>query len=965
MVAKEFELIFSLYSHPFFGVFFEPYLVQLLDNGNRSLSYQKVAEANVADFYPQVSAHEKKLIKILQRLSNQQLAKEFGVLPVKLEAHIQKLSDAKDVKNKNLFEHVCTRLSEAKEEFFRILNGTEKLFEMGKDGYPALSQITFHPATSLKLEYTFHPEGIDVKPLFSDTSLRGLPVQVFDESTSVILVGQQLVRLPDGLRPNRLKPFGAKRFIEVQKKFSAEFARKILIPDLTLGIAKLKGEYTLDQIPLSYVDLYFSFQFEGSQLGLFENKNVDFKLPPFLTAEIQWYYGKWKADVLSKKATWIFEDKEQATFQVLERDPVREKNIQDRLENALKISFQNGTTKISFTQLRDEILGSLNDLGPDVKIRFSPEFNQLTLKKSKFNIRIFEKIDYFHIEGTIDWDGEELDLLKLRSQFQLQHGWLRVGDKFMPLEHDDQLFLSQLMIMSSGTKELAISKTTALAIQENHSGLFAESWSKLTSLLASQKTEALPDVASLSPNFILRDYQVKGVEWFLHLSVNKLGGILADDMGLGKTFQAAAFLIYLMKTQSAEKGCSLIIVPSTLIFNWQHELKRFSDEFRVYVHSGPNRNHDLKQSFRFYNVILVSYQTLVRDIKQFSGLNFNAIIVDEAHNLKNPTTVAYKAVKSLTAQNVFLLTGTPLQNSPADLWALSEICNPGLLSQKIKPSTLQRNENVARFQQNLTLMQALVKPFLLRRTKENVLTELPEKTVSILHCTMTDEQELEYLAYNQLVSGELSDLAYGNAASRSVRILKALTALRLLANHPVLMDDAFTASSGKFDLVKEKLDEVLQEGHKVLIFSSFVKHLDVIAAYLDSENIKFAKLTGKTLNRKEQVDNFKADSDRNVFLISLKAGGVGLNLVEASYVFLLDPWWNPAAEAQAMDRVYRIGQKNRVTVYKFITSNSVEEKILELQNQKNTMNEQLFEDGELDQKAFTIEALQEILVSKL
>ena len=469
----------------------------------------------------------------------------------------------------------------------------------------------------------------------------------------------------------------------------------------------------------------------------------------------------------------------------------------------------------------------------------------------------------------------------------------------------------------------------------------------------------------MSPNFSLRDYQLKGVEWFIHLSMNKLGGILADDMGLGKTFQAAAFLRYLQQNRKGSKSCSLIIVPSTLIFNWQHELKRFSDEFRVYVHSGPNRSQDLKQSFSFYNVFLVSFQTLVRDVKLFTPMHFDALIVDEAHNLKNPSTVAYKAVKSLTAHHPFLLTGTPLQNSPADLWALSELCNPGLLSQKIKPASLQRNDNLVRFQQNINLMQALVKPFLLRRTKQNVLKELPEKTVSIIHCAMTEEQELEYLAYNQLVSGELSDLAYGNPAARSVRILKALTALRLLANHPVLMDDEFKGSSGKFDLVKEKLDEVLQEGNKVLIFSSFVKHLDIIGDYLDESSIRYSKLTGKTVNRKDQVDLFKKEDNRNVFLISLKAGGVGLNLVEASYVFLLDPWWNPAAESQAMDRVYRIGQKNKVTVYKFITSNSVEEKIVQLQDQKTTMNDQLFEPNEAEQKGFTLEALQEILLSKL
>jgi SNF2 family DNA or RNA helicase len=965
MAAKQFELVFSLYSHPSFGVLIEPFLVQLLENGNRSLSFQKVAEANVDDFYPQVSSHEKKLIGILQRLSNQQLAKDFKVLPVHLETQIQKLSDAKDLKSKHLLEHVKGRLSIAKEEFFAALDGTERLFETGKDGYPAGQPLKYRLSTTLKLEYLFTETGLEVRPVFSDSSLKGLPVQVLDENTSVILVGQHLLRLPEGLKPARLRPFGAKRFIEVQQKFAAEYARKILIPDLRAGLAELKGDFTLEKIPLSYADLYFSFEFEGSQLGIFENRTTDFKLPTFLTAELGWYYGSWKADALSQKTTWIFEDKEKPVFQVLERDLEKEKAVQTQLEKTLQIAFVNGTCKLTFAELRDQILEKLSNIAPEIRVRFSPEFNQLSLKKSRFNIKIFEKIDYFHIEGTIDWDGEEMDLLKLRTLYQMQQGWLRIGDRFLPLDQDDQLFLSQLMVMSSGSKELAISKTTALAIQENSSGLFAESWNKITALLASRKKEKFPDVASLSPNFQLRDYQIKGVEWFIHLSVNRLGGILADDMGLGKTFQAAAFLRFLHKTQPGSQGCTLIIVPSTLIFNWQHELKRFSDDFRVYVHSGPNRSQDLKSSFRFFNVILVSFQTLVRDVKQFAGMNFNAIIVDEAHNLKNPSTVAYKAVKSLTAENVFLLTGTPLQNSPADLWALSELCNPGLLSQKIKPASLQRNENQVRFQENLLLMQALVKPFLLRRTKQNVLTELPEKSVSVLHCTMTDEQELEYLAYNQLVSSEMSDLAFGNPGARSVRILKALTSLRLLANHPVLVDDSFASSSGKFDLVKEKLEEVLQEGHKVLIFSSFVKHLDIIATYLRDQKVPFSMLTGKTGNRKEQVDLFKEEADRNVFLISLKAGGVGLNLVEASYVFLLDPWWNPAAEAQAMDRVYRIGQKNRVTVYKFITSNSVEEKILKLQEQKNSMNDQLFESGEMDQRSLTLEALQEILVSKL
>jgi SNF2 family DNA or RNA helicase len=248
-----------------------------------------------------------------------------------------------------------------------------------------------------------------------------------------------------------------------------------------------------------------------------------------------------------------------------------------------------------------------------------------------------------------------------------------------------------------------------------------------------------------------------------------------------------------------------------------------------------------------------------------------------------------------------------------------------------------------------------------------VLSELPEKTVSVLYCGMGEEQEVEYLACNQYISSELSDLAPGQKSGYNVRILKALTTLRQMANHPALLDPDYQGRSGKFELITGKLHEVLDEGRKVLIFSSFVRHLQLVEKYLAEQQITYAMLTGQTTNRKEQVDAFRQNPNCRVFLISLKAGGFGLNLVEASTVFLLDPWWNPAAESQAMDRVHRIGQKDRVTVYKFITANTVEEKILKLQEQKSSMNAQLFDDGNSLENGgmLSIEMLQSILLTKV
>jgi SNF2 family DNA or RNA helicase len=671
-------------------------------------------------------------------------------------------------------------------------------------------------------------------------------------------------------------------------------------------------------------------------------------------------------DSHSKGSNWIFEEEgEKPVFRLLTRNQQAEHGIRSEIEEQLGITFSKGESRVSFELLRDQILEKLHSLPPMVKIHFSPEFAQLSLKKARFRFDVFEKIDYFNIEGSLDWDDGEMDFMMLRSRFHLENGWLRLDDRYIPLDREDEIFLQQMMMLSDGKDRISIPKNAAVAMKENKSEIFSRHWHKVTSVLSSASGEETLNPAQYSPVFSLREYQQKGLDWFVQLSRNMFGGILADDMGLGKTFQAAAFLRYLREKDPA--ACGLIVVPSTLIFNWQQELKRFSPDFRVYIHSGPNRSQDLRQIIGYYQTIIVSYQTLLRDSSIFSQLSFACMIADEAQHLKNPGTAAYKAVKNIQSNHIFLLTGTPLQNSPADLWALSEICNPGLLSQKIKPGSLQKNENPKRFQENLKLMQALVKPFMLRRTKESVLSELPEKTVSVVHCSMTEEQEMEYLAYNQLVSGELHDLVSLKSRGRNVRILKALTALRLMASHPVLMDEEYSGQSGKFELVKEKMEEVLAEGRKVLVFSSFVRHLELLAAHLRTEGKDFAMLTGQTADRKQQVEKFQQDANCQIFLISLKAGGFGLNLVEASCVFLLDPWWNPAAEAQAMDRVHRIGQKDRVTVYKFITANTVEEKILKLQEQKSAMNDQLFEehDGAAVSGPLSIETLQSILLTKV
>lgn len=964
MSKKEYQLVFTFFNHPLFGILVEPFVVQRLENGHFSLTYQKVSEANIVDFYPEVNSYERKLIQILDKLSNLQIAKILSIHPNQLEAHLLKISSAQDPKNRALYEHLRQNLSKTKSLFVNSLTGNEFLYEMGKDGNPAASPIVFDPKGEVSLEYEFEENSFFIKPRFSNQELNGLPIQMLDEITPAVLVGQRLINLYKNLKPSRLKPFLEKRRIEVQNKFIGDYAYKFILHDLLNGVAKISGRVKSEVTGLSKVDIYFSFKFQGSQLGLFENKATELKLPEKLNVEIKFKYGEQVANHNDPEIKFSFNEGEIPEFKQVRRDLKAEKKLQIQVEGLLDLRFQRGIDQITFPHLRDTILGRLTEFGEEFQFRFSPEFRQINLTAPRLNIKVLEKIDYFHIEGSIDWDGNSIDLQELRSDFEVQNGWLKRGDSYWILGEEDQTFLNQLFLLSTSTKELTVSKNTVKAIKLENAALFAEKWEHITTLLTDNKEKKKEDLTSYSPNFIFREYQIKGLEWLLSLAESDLGGILADDMGLGKTFQASAFLQYQL-IQKNEKKPTLIILPSTLIFNWQHELKRFSKDFKILVHAGPGRLKTFTGISKFFNVVLVSFQTLARDVSIFEKENFSTIIVDEAHNLKNPGTVTYKAIQKLKGDRVFLLTGTPMQNSPVDLWALSELCNPGLLTKKIKPQTIQKADNPTKFTEKLNLLQSLVKPFILRRTKQNVLSELPEKTISTVFCRMSEEQELEYLAYNQAIAGEMSDIALISPAARNVKILKALTKLRQLANHPRLIGLGENSKSGKFELVTEKLNEVLSEGHKVLIFSSFVKHLEIFTDYMVKENLKFSLLTGQTKDREKQVEQFKTEQDRNVFFISLKAGGVGLNLTEASYVFLLDPWWNPAAESQAMDRVHRIGQKNPVTVYKFITSNTVEEKIVQLQNQKQTIADQLLMGSEMTENPLTIELLQELLLTKV
>lgn len=439
----------------------------------------------------------------------------------------------------------------------------------------------------------------------------------------------------------------------------------------------------------------------------------------------------------------------------------------------------------------------------------------------------------------------------------------------------------------------------------------------------------------------LRKYQMEGFTWMWFLRQNGFGGCLADDMGLGKTIQAMAVLVA-AKEQEDRRKTSLIIVPASLLHNWISECRRFTPGMKVYPYMGIQRNKSLS-NFIEYDIILSTYHTVRQDIESLSDFRFHYVILDESQMIKNPSSKIYQAVIELNAEHRMVLTGTPIENSLTDLWSQINFVNPGLLGTLsfFKRSFVQPIEK-KRDGDREEKLKELINPFILRRTKRQVARELPPVVEQIRYCSMSEGQRRVYEEERSLARNSiLENLEEVGMERSTMLVLRALTRLRQIANHPAMIEDFEGIDSGKFAEVYRDLESIISEGHKVLVFSSFVKHLKLFRTQLLSDQVTHAYLTGShnQQQRRQAVRDFQRKNGCPLFLISLKAGGVGLNLTEADYVFILDPWWNPAAEIQAMNRAHRIGQDKNVFVYRFISSDSIEEKIQLLQKRKQELSE--------------------------
>lgn len=562
--------------------------------------------------------------------------------------------------------------------------------------------------------------------------------------------------------------------------------------------------------------------------------------------------------------------------------------------------------------------------------------------KPKITIAVNSGLNWFDSTFEVKFGTQKVSLKHLHRSIRNKSKFVKLGDGTMGLLPQEWIDRLTDYFNAGDVVEDAIRtpKVNFSAIADLYEDEVLSSEVKMELSAYRTKISAFKNIEEVAVpealNAVLRDYQKEGLNWLNFLDEFGFGGCLADDMGLGKTIQIIAFI--LSQREKGHQNTNLIVVPTTLIFNWQAEIEKFAPDLKVHTIYGADRIKDI-QEFSAYEIILTSYGTLLYDIGWLKKYFFNYVFLDESQTIKNPESLRYNAVRLLQSRNKIAVTGTPIENNTFDLYGQLSFACPGLLGTK-QFFRDHYSTPIDRFKDNkrAIALKKKVSPFILRRTKKDVAAELPDKTEMVIYCEMGMEQKNAYDAckeeYKQYLLGKKEE----DLPKHALHVLKGLTQLRQICNSPSLLKDDLVhgVSSSKIATLMEEIESHSPQ-HKILVFSQFVAMLDLIRTELKSRKISFEYLTGKTRNREKVVQNFQDNGEVRVFLISLKAGGTGLNLTEADYVYLVDPWWNPAAENQAIDRCYRIGQKKNVVAVRLICPDTIEEKIMKLQETKKEL----------------------------
>lgn len=781
----------------------------------------------------------------------------------------------------------------------------------------------------------------------SSEKFHSLNVKVRIENKLLQLHSKQILLVPFGIIYQQKLHF----YQHEQQAFAIDKFKET--PEFTLlneGLQQLKEQVIAPYSP------YFEINYNQ----LKQKKSTSKKLTPlpqvylseaeegsYLVFQPLVKYGEQLVEPLSSEQVWLKKDQ----LLSLKRNEDVEQNLLQFMQD-LHPDFKDKTGYFFITAeeaLKDLwVMKSIEELKKNnIQVLGLNQLKKMkyNLNQPSFSIGLSSGTDWFDMEMNIDFGDQKVDLKKLQKSILKKSNYVELADGslgILPQEWIEK-YKKYFQLGQVRKNKIEVSNFQFNIIDElyedveNSPDFLKELYEKKKRIAALKELKEVPKPKHLKAT--LRPYQKEGLNWMAFLHENQLGGCLADDMGLGKTLQTIAFLQYLKNTSKVSLPPHLIVAPTSLIFNWTAELKKFAPQLKSLAFIGSQRAQ-YQDQLETYDLILTTYGSIIKDIEFHKKQNYSYVILDESQAIKNPQSQRFKAVRLLNCFNRLALTGTPIENNTFDLYSQFNFLNPGIFgSIKHFRTTFSEPIDKEQDQEVSNLLAKIIHPFILRRTKTQVATELPSKTESIIYCEMNKRQRKVYDQFKDYFKQQILEQIESEGENRSqMYILQGLTKLRQICNSTALADQEkdYGNDSAKLDELIRHLKEKVNK-HKVLVFSQFVGMLQLVKERLQEEGIVFEYLDGQTQKRNEKVDNFQNNTSVRVFLISLKAGGTGLNLTEADYVYLIDPWWNPAVESQAIDRCYRIGQDKKVMAYRMICKDSIEEKILHLQDKKKTV----------------------------
>ncbi|MFN4145908.1 MAG: DEAD/DEAH box helicase [Runella sp.] len=975
---QPFMIAYSVFQHEYLGYLLGAFAVQLNAKGEPTLRHQIVSTQNVAEFGHGLDETDFELVKAIEAIQQDTILKKFN--PKKLSAFdfFQKVYDPQKG-DKILQEAIDGYVENLKADIFeKILQ--KQLFIMGADGNPVWKAV--QTITERAKVYFHFIRNTDNTHYFPIVKHNGQRLQLRQKHTALLcdepvwlLIDDKLYHFDKYVEGKKLRPFLNKNHIVIPQNVEEQYYHRFVAPLIAIYDVYAQGfdirYQTSDLIPVLTISEQITSVAAPTLFGTAETpteEETDDDDSTQVLVELSFRYGEFtfRFDSFNANANVKVEKQgDNYIFHKIRRNHKSEKSkILSLKEHGLDLR-QGRSLKPKnevFEWLQTHAL-TLQKEG--VLIQQNAEnTKQYFLGYSSFDLTLEEGRDWFDVKAKVKFGPYEIPFIKLKNlilarkrEFTLPNGQIAVIPEVWLTRYSELFALSEYDPQHQ-----------QVMLRKHHWALVrAYEEESLATVVMNRKLENLRDFSSIAPTDLpthfkgtLRPYQKAAFDWINFLAAYRFGGCLADDMGLGKTVTTLAVLQH--QKEQGNNIPSLLVMPTSLLYNWQIEAQRFTPSLRVLIYAGTYREKN-PRLFDDYDLVLTSYGIVRMDIEMLKSYRFNYVILDESQAIKNPSSNITKAVMQLEATHRLILTGTPLENTTLDLWSQLSFINPGLLgSQSYFRTQFQSPIEKHNDPQRTQRLYALIKPFMLRRHKSQVAPDLPPKVESVQYCEMTESQEKLYEEAKSYYRNFLLERIEADGMAKSqMLVLQGLTKLRQLANHPRMIDQDYKGESGKLEEIQERLETLLSGGHKVLIFSQFVKHLSLFRQYLDEQKVRYSYLDGSTTDRQAQVQLFQEDPTIQIFLISLKAGGVGLNLTAADYVFILDPWWNPAIEAQAIDRAHRIGQQKTVFTYKFITKNSVEEKILDLQRSKKKLFENLITTEEGFVKSLTKDDILSLL----